>query len=192
MLQCQSIDCLPQDMMRMVAHYLLPSELWKLCLACNRLYNLGREDDQMWKLLCSLNSFDGMSYLVRKHDALSDPYAWKSIARTIEGIRRLDSVHWIGGLYEDEHCLVSPQEAHSACLLDSTFAVIIGGWGSEQEVDIIDATYLPHIERLTCHAMAPETMRFTYGFSTVKLDERSVIRYGGVSQGGYRVAVRGK
>lgn len=130
--------------------------------------------------------------MIQKHCALSEPTAWKNIARTLEGIRRLDMVHWMGGLYDDANSTISPQEAHAACLLDSAFAVIVGGWGSENEIDIIDATYLPRIHKLSCRAMVPDTMRFSYGFSTVKLDERSVIRYGGVSQGGYRVAVRGE
>ena len=193
------IVALPVELFRLIAEYLHPSEILKCIMSCKIMFSSSYEDYYMWTLVCSIDNMERLQYLKRKHrvDEVGN-IALLDVARDIEGLRRMDIMHWRSSIINESYGLMPAQEAHAACVLDNTFGVIVGGWENNGDVDvtndivIFDGSHLPQVWKVPCHSMISTNARFVYGFSVVKIDERRLLRYGGLREGGYSAAVRGE
>lgn len=92
--------------------------------------------------------------------------------------------------YDDYQAqIIDPMEAHSANVILDRFLVIVGGWSAAYNNDIyvVDCSSknkkLDKFRSITTNTF--NLPRFKYGFSTVMLDSKTLLLYGGCTQGGY-------
>jgi hypothetical protein len=128
----------------------------------------------------------------------------KDITKKLYKLKKINIVKWHQGHFYDENELINncdnngrdyqaqiidPMEAHCANAILNRFMVIIGGWSAAYNNDIYVVDCASINDNLNKFRSIPTNTfnmpRFKYGFSSVMLDFKTILLFGGCTQGGY-------